>query len=65
MSAFDELLKVVDRIARRLPDVPRLAIMDAVEAEWERLCAAAEPYLAPLVVPAALWRLRVGGEPAL
>jgi hypothetical protein len=65
MSAFDELLKVVDRIARRLPDVPRLAIMDAVEAERERLCAAAEPYLAPLVVPAALWRLRVGGEPAL
>ena len=65
MSAFDELLKVVDRIAPHLPDVPRLAVVDAVEAEWERLRAAAEPYLAPLVVPAALWRLRVGGEPAL
>ena len=65
MSRFDELLRLVERIASLRPEVPRLAILDAVEAEWERLCAAAEPFLAPLVMPAALWRLRTGFDAAL
>jgi hypothetical protein len=55
-----DLLRFVEAVARRLPHIPRLAILDAVEAEWDRLCAAAEPYLEPLVVPAAVWRLRTG-----
>ncbi len=38
-----DLLGIVERIAERLPDIPRLAILDAVEAEWDRLCAFAEP----------------------
>jgi hypothetical protein len=65
MSRFDELMRLVERIASLRPEVPRLAILDAVEAEWERLCAAAEPVLAPLVMPAALWRLRTGFDAAL
>jgi hypothetical protein len=65
MSRFDELLRLVERIASLRPEVPRLAILDAVEAEWDRLCAAAEPFLAPLVMPAALWRLRIGFDAAL
>jgi hypothetical protein len=55
-----DLLRFVEPVAARLPHIPRLAILDAVEAEWDRLCAAAEPYLEPLVVPAAVWRLRTG-----
>ena len=62
MTAFDEL---VDRAAAHLPDVPRLAVLDAVEAEWERLRAASEPWLAPLVLPAAVWRLRMRTDLAL
>lgn len=58
-----DILRIVDRIAHLVPDVPRLAILDVVEAEWDRLCAAAEPYLQPLVLPAALWRLRAGADP--
>ena len=60
-----ELLGFVERIAERLPDIPRIAILDAVEAEWDRLCAFAEPYLVSLVVPAAVWRLRSDPGPAL
>jgi len=55
-----DLLRFVEPVAKRLPLIPRLAILDAVEAEWDRLCAAAEPYLEPLVVPAVVWRLRTG-----
>jgi hypothetical protein len=62
VSHFDEL---VERVAQHLPDVPRLAILDAVETEWERLRASAEPCLAPFVLPAAVWRLRVGADLAL
>lgn len=62
MTSLDEL---VDRVAQCLPDVPRLAILDAVEAEWERLRAAAEPCFAPFVLPAAVWRLRVRADLAL
>ena len=62
MSHFDEL---VERVAQHLPDVPRLAILDAVETEWERLRAASEPWLAPLVLPAAVWRLRMRTDLAL
>ena len=58
MSGSDEVLGLVERLARRLPGVPRLAILEAVEAEWERLSAAAQPFLRPLVAPAALQRLR-------
>ncbi|GAA2752408.1 hypothetical protein [Amnibacterium kyonggiense] len=57
-SSFDELLALVDRLAARLPQVPRLRILDVVEAEWVRLGASAEPYLAHLVGAAALSRLR-------
>ena len=62
MTAFDEL---VERVAQHLPEVPRLAILDAVEAEWERLRASAEPCFAPFVRPAAVWRLRAGTDLAL
>lgn len=55
-----DLLRFVECVAQRLPQIPRLAVLDAVEAEWDRLCAAAEPFLRPLVVPAAVWRLRTG-----
>ena len=58
MSIYDDLLGLVERVAVRLPDVSRLTILDAVEAEWVRLGANAEPYLMPFVGPAALWRLR-------
>jgi len=58
VTAHDELLAIVDRIAARLPNLPRLAILDAAEAEWVRLGANLEPYLRPLVGPAAAWRLR-------
>jgi hypothetical protein len=66
MQPSDEadLLGFVERIAQRLPDTPRIAILDAVEAEFDRLRVAAEPSLAPLVVPAAVWRLRSGPDPA-
>ena len=57
-SSFDELLALVDRIAARLPQVPRLRILDVVEAEWVRRGASAEPVLAQLVGAAALHRLR-------
>ena len=60
-----DLMGFVERVAERLPDIPRLAILDAVEAEWDRLCAVAEPYLVPLVVPAAVWRLRSAPDPAV
>jgi hypothetical protein len=63
VSAADDLLALVERVAARLPLVSRLAILDAVEAEWVRLGASAEPYLRPFVGPAALWRLRVGADP--
>lgn len=52
------LLGLVEQVAARLPEVPRLAILDAVESEWDRLGAALEPFIVPLVVPAAVWRLR-------
>ncbi len=55
-----DLLGLIEPVAQRLPLIPRLAILDALEAEWERLCAAAEPYLEPFVVPATIWRLRTG-----
>lgn len=55
-----EFLALVDQVAVLLPGVPRLAVFDAVDAEWVRLRAAVEPYLAPLVVAAAVWRLREG-----
>jgi hypothetical protein len=58
-----DLLAIVDHVAACLPGVPRLAILDLVEAEWERLCATAEPYLRPLVLPAVMWRLRSGQVP--
>ncbi|MFD1721646.1 hypothetical protein [Amnibacterium endophyticum] len=58
MSAHDDLLGLVERVARRLPDVPRITILEAVELEWERLRAASEPHLRPLVAPSALQRLR-------
>jgi hypothetical protein len=64
VSTFDELLALVDRIAAQEPQRSRLAILDAVEAEWARLGAGREPYLVPLVGPAALWRLRVDGDAA-
>jgi hypothetical protein len=62
VTAFDEL---VERVARHLPDVPRLAILDAVELEWERLRASAEPCFAPFVLPAVVWRLRIRADLAL
>jgi hypothetical protein len=62
-DAAEELLALVDRIASRLPHLPRLAILDAVEEEWLRLGANLEPYLRPLVGPAAVWRLRCGPDP--
>ena len=58
-----DLLAIVDRVAACLPGVPRLAILDLVEAEWDRLCATAEPYLRPLVLPAVVWRVRSGQVP--
>ncbi len=58
MSSCDEVQALVERLARRLPGVPRLTILEAVMAEWDRLRAAAEPWIAPLVEPAAAWRLR-------
>jgi hypothetical protein len=64
MSMTEDLLQLVERIAARLPQVSRLAILDAVEAEWVRLGANVEPYLTPLVGPAALWRLRTCGDAA-
>ena len=57
-----DLLGLVDRVAGLLPGVPRLAVLDAVDAEWMRFRAAVEPWLAPLVVTAAVWRLRAGGD---
>ena len=60
-----DLLALVDQVAAVLPEVPRLAVFDAVDAEWERLRAALEPYLAPLVVAAAVWRLRASGGAVL
>jgi hypothetical protein len=63
-SSDDELLALVERIAWRCPQLSRLAILDAVEAEWIRLGATLEPYLRPLVGPAAAWRLCVGVDPA-
>jgi hypothetical protein len=62
VSHLDEL---VERVAQHLPDVPRLAILDAVETEWERLRASAEPCSTPFVLPAVVWRLRAGGDLAL
>lgn len=62
MTGGEEVLGLVERVARRLPGVPRLAILEAVEAEWDRLCAAAQPHLRPLVAPAALQRLRACGD---
>ena len=62
MSHFDEL---VERVAQHLPDVPRLAILDAVETEWERLRASTEPCSTPFVLPAAVWRLRARTDLAL
>ena len=65
MTTGDEVLGLVERVARRLPGVPRLAILEVVEEEWDRLCAAAQPHLRPLVAPSALQRLRSGeGCPA-
>jgi hypothetical protein len=65
MSMTEDLLGLVERIAARLPHVSRLAILDAVEIEWVRLGANVEPYLMPLVGPAALWRLRTDAGTAL
>lgn len=65
MSMTEDLLALVERIAARLPHVSRLAILDAVEVEWVRLGANVEPYLMPLVGPAALWRLRTDADTAL
>lgn len=62
MSTFDELLALVDRLAAHVPHLPRLAILDAVEAEWLRLGASAQSHLAPFVGPAALQRLRAAGD---
>jgi hypothetical protein len=62
VSDQDELLALVDRIAARLPLLPRLAILDAIEAEWLRLGANLEPCLRPLVAPAAAWRLQMGSD---
>ena len=62
MTTLDEL---VERVAQHLPDVPRLAVLDAVETEWERLRASAEPCSAPFVLPAAVWRLRARTDLAL
>jgi hypothetical protein len=64
MSTFDDLMALVDRLATRFPLLPRLTILDAVEAEFVRLGANVEPYLMPFVGPAALWRLRIGADPA-
>jgi hypothetical protein len=63
VTAFDELLALVERLAALVPHLPRLAVLDAVEAEWLRLGASAQSTLAPFVGPAALWRLRAGAEP--
>lgn len=60
-----DLLGLVDQVAVLLPGVPRMAVLDAVDAEWVRFRAALEPCLVPLVVTAAVWRLRAAGEPAL
>lgn len=57
-SLHAALLGLVEAVAARLPDVPRLAILDAVESEWDRLGASVEPCVIPLVVPATVWRLR-------
>jgi hypothetical protein len=64
-DAAEELLALVERIASRLPGLPRLAVLDAVEEEWLRLGANLEPYLRPLVGPAVAWRLRCGLDPVL
>ena len=61
MEALD-FLALVDQVAVLLPGVPRLAVLDAVDAEWVRFRAAVEPYLAPMVVAAAVWRLRADGS---
>ncbi|MFD1721641.1 hypothetical protein [Amnibacterium endophyticum] len=62
--AWAQQLDLVEAVARRLPEVPRLAILDAVESEWHRLGADLQPALAPLVAPAAVWRLlHLGRDP--
>jgi hypothetical protein len=58
MTIVDDLMDLVEWVAARLPQVPRLAILDAVEEEWLRLGVNGEPFLRPLVAPAAAWRLR-------
>lgn len=59
-----ERLDLVETVARRLPGLPRLAILDVVDSEWSRLGADDEPSLAPLVAPAAVWRLlHLGMDP--
>lgn len=64
MSTADEVLGLVERVARRMPHVPRIAILEAVELEWERLRVTGEPHLRPLVAPSALQRLRTEGPSA-
>jgi hypothetical protein len=58
VSLQDDLMDLVEWVAARMPQVPRLAILDAVELEWVRLGVNSEPFLRPLVAPAAAWRLR-------
>ncbi len=53
-----DLLGVVDHVTALLPGVPRLAVLDAVDVEWARFRVALEPWLAPLAIAAAVWRLR-------
>ena len=57
-----DLLGLVDRVAGLLPGVPRLAVLDAVDAESARFRIAVEPWLAPMAVTAAVWRLRAGQD---
>lgn len=56
-----DFLGLVDQVAVLVPEAPKLAVLDALDAEWVRFRVAAETYLAPLAVAAAVWRLRSGG----
>ena len=42
----EELLALVEQVAALLPSLPRLQLLDVVDAEWVRLRAAAEPLVA-------------------